>query len=336
MKGCSMRHVRNVYIITDISVNYEDCESCLPVLSGNVPRIIHGSVLHIPCMFETNTSSMFNDICKDHMFHDLHIATKTGQAFRKGVYITPVEKTDVGYKYNVLRCSTDLSGPTQGTGPKDNYIIGKCQWIVSHFFAHPVKLNHVLAQTYHNHIIDGRHTKARISKHSDKTKDMPESGVIVFCTFYDNDECVDDNMYQKLRFELKSDVISDRYLPRVFDICLRPNSVYIISLETNRLYTHKICPSELDVAQIPTRMGYVIRCSNTSAIYMNGETYIHNCIKLDRTPDPSDIAVLKQLYIEENKLSTRVEYGMFNFSLNSGDYMEPVPYGEIKSLSLIE
>ncbi len=44
----------------------------------------------------------------------------------------------------------------------------------------------MLAQTYHNSTTeDGKQKKARISRHSDKTKDMPSNSVMAFCTFYD-------------------------------------------------------------------------------------------------------------------------------------------------------
>lgn len=61
-----------------------------------------------------------------------------------------------------------------------------------------------------------------------------------------------------------------------FDITLYPNSVFVMSLDMNRLYTHEIIPSILPIDRIPTRMGYVIRCSKTNAIFKNEQTYIIN------------------------------------------------------------
>jgi len=57
---------------------------------------------------------------------------------------------------------------------------------------------------------------------------------------------------------------------------LYPNSVFIMSLEMNRLYTHEISPSHLPMDLIPLRLGYVIRCSKTKAIYKDNKTYIIN------------------------------------------------------------
>ena len=50
--------------------------------------------------------------------------------------------------------------------------------------------------------------------------------------------------------------------------------MFIMSLEMNRLYTHEICPSCLPMDLIPLRLGYVIRCSKTKAIYKENQTYI--------------------------------------------------------------
>jgi hypothetical protein len=49
-----------------------------------------------------------------------------------------------------------------------------------------------------------------------------------------------------------------------------------MSLEMNRLYTHEISPSHLPMDLIPLRLGYVIRCSKTKAIYKDNKTYIFN------------------------------------------------------------
>lgn len=59
-----------------------------------------------------------------------------------------------------------------------------------------------------------------------------------------------------------------------FDVVLYPNSMFVISLLVNRLYTHEIVPSAVPISQMPTRMGYVIRCSKASAIHAAGETHL--------------------------------------------------------------
>jgi hypothetical protein len=74
-------------------------------------------------------------------------------------------------------------------------------------------------------------------------------------------------------------------------------------------------------------MGYVIRCSDTEAIYKNGQTFIvdNKTNNLIRMVEPSDSEVkrLKDLYYKENMFSDVVEYKDFHFSLNNGDYLKP-------------
>jgi hypothetical protein len=174
-------------------------------------------------------------------------------------------------------------------------------------------------------------TKARISAHSDKTKDMPSNAIIAFCTFYDFDRvpadhfdyCYKDtSVLTKIYFKLKSDTsrgIKD------FTITLYPGSVFIIPMSTNRLYTHEIRPSVLPTDYLPTRMGYVVRCSKTRAIFRDGQTYIDEgseLVKMRAITD--DVKELRALYLEENKASTTVDYGNIHCSMNDGDYMRPI------------
>ncbi len=111
-----------------------------------------------------------------------------------------------------------------------------------------------------------------------------------------------------------------------FSVILYPNSVFLIPLSTNRLYTHEIKPSMLNVEKIPVRMGYVVRCSNVEAKFMNNETFINengNLIKLEPMTSES-IQNLRNSYIEENKTENLVEYGEVHFSMNLGDYEKPI------------
>jgi hypothetical protein len=124
-----------------------------------------------------------------------------------------------------------------------------------------------------------------------------------------------------LRFKLKKTVIEPSMKPN-FDVVLHPNSVFIIPLLTNRLYTHEIIPSLLPVNKIPVRMGYVVRCSDTEATFKDGNTYI-NDIKLN-IPTNDDVINLKKLYYDENTSADIISYDDIYFSLNNGDYKEPI------------
>jgi len=199
--------------------------------------------------------------------------------------------------------------------------------------------------------------KATISPHSDKIEDMPMEAVIAFVTFYQsynknkfNDEklryvkiskddpfdCTYDNVsiLTRLRFKLKDNLTTvssavAKRLTKEFDVVLYPNSVFIMSLYTNRLYTHEIVPSPLPVERIPIRMGYVVRCSETEAVFnlRRNRTYLvgtNNKYNKLEQPDKEGVKNLKNKYFEQNVTDNQVVYPpIIPFSLNEGDYTKP-------------
>ncbi|WP_245233018.1 hypothetical protein [Maribacter forsetii] len=267
-------------------------------------------------------------------------------ALRKGIYLSRVTKQIKGEKeslnFHLLRCSSNLTGPTDNFRTTDNLIIDSLNEAIKFDFEKKTKLNHVLAQIYLNKKNDSnsKEVKAKISAHSDKTKDMSKEGLITFCTFYDKtnfehlspsktDEF--DWIYKKssgltrLLFKLKN-TITDETLVKEFSVTLYPNSVFSIPLSTNRLYTHEIRPSVLNIDKIPIRMGYVIRCSSLEAIYEDSKIFIKenkNLIRLEQMND-KNMEDLRDSYYKENKTEKNVEYGKIHFSMNSGDYKKPI------------
>ncbi len=169
---------------------------------------------------------------------------------------------------------------------------------------------------------------------------MPKEGLIVFCTFYDNvdvehlkpsttdryDRCYKDiSGLTKLHFKLKS-TVNDVSLEKEFSVTLYPGSVFMIPLSTNRLYTHEIRPSMLNADKMPTRMGYVVRCSNLEAQYRNDQAYISdngNFIKLEKMTEETQ-EDLRNSYYEENRSEQIITYGKIHFSMNAGDYEKPI------------
>lgn len=152
---------------------------------GGVPVNVHNVAVLFPQFF--NEQNYFREINRAHIFQDLKLSNKPGTAFRKGIYLTPVEQTEEGLKFRLLRCSTNLNGPTDNFRKIDQVIVGKVNQVRPFFLKGSDELNHVLAQTYHNSVTeDGKQKKATIKAHSDKTKDMPKNGVMAFCTFYEN------------------------------------------------------------------------------------------------------------------------------------------------------
>jgi hypothetical protein len=334
------------YIIQDLSTNYENKinEKIRLISLGEVPIIISNSGVYFRNLFSEN--DYFNKINSEHEFQNLTESNKESKAYRTGIYLAEVLKeiennTEV-LNFHLLRCSSNFTGPTDNFRTTDHFIINKLNESVKYVFERETKLNHVLAQIYENTKKleeSGKEIKAKIKAHSDKTKDMPKEGLIAFCTFYDRTEFIDlspsktdkfDLCYKeitgltKLHFRLKN-TVDDDSLDKEFSVTLYPNSAFLIPLSTNRLYTHEIRPSMLNVERIPVRMGYVVRCSNVEAKYVNNQTFIienGSLIKLEPMTSNS-IENLRTSYFEENKTENVVEYGKVHFSMNLGDYEKP-------------
>lgn len=357
------------YNIEELSYKFSECKANF-VSIRSLPLNIHNVGVYIRQFFdeteydtEEGPKNYFDLLSNEHQFQELTESNKPTNSYRKGIYITDVHKTglsgeDLGF--NLLRCSTNLDGPTDNFQKTDKEIVGSVNEISKYFFEQDVELNHVLAQIYNNVTVDNKERKAKIKRHSDKTKDMPRNALMAFCTFYKfteeqlknikishNDYCHktkgSPSVLTKLRFDLKNKEENKEGLNlksglvEKFDIVLYPNSVFIMSLAANRLYTHEIVPSYLAIEDIPTRMGYVIRCSNTKAVYKTtgeegpeapeGQVYIDydadGLVKLEK-PTDEDVEKLKALYYLENSTTEIVEYGPINYSLNNGDYRAPL------------
>lgn len=304
-----------IYVIKNESVNTLGYEL---IDIGQVPINYHNVGVYFKKLFDDGLD-YFDLIHKEHAFQSLTESNKESNAFRNGIYLTKVVKGDDGIHFNLLRCSTNLDGPTDNFRETDNIIIDQLNQLRKQFFVGSAEFNHVLAQTY----INKSGKKAKISQHSDKTKDMPSNALMAFCTFYDTAP-KSDAALTKLRFKLKNDV-PDKSLTRSFDVMLYPNSVFVMSLTTNRLYTHEIIPSVLPNDKVPTRLGYVVRCSKTKAIFKNDETYIIENGEEIRLKEASekDFIDIKEKYYQENVTSAVINYGDVHFSLNKGDYMSP-------------
>jgi hypothetical protein len=319
-----------IYVIKELSSNYEVCEKYKIINIGMVPININNIGIYFRNFFEQE--NIFDLIKEAHNFKKLKQGSKIEDAFRKGIYLSKVVEEKDGLKYNLLRCSTNIDGGTQNLKDIDNQIISQINNICQDFFTEKVELNHALVQLYESN----GNKKARIKHHSDKTKDMPENGVIVFGSFYDlkgatkSKTDMFDYCYKKtsvltsLQFVLKSG-IKDEKLVEKFSIKLYPNSVFIIPLSTNRLYTHATEPSILQADKISLRIGYTIRCSKTLAKYMNGTTYIikdDKYIKLEDMTKENE-KELTDMYYSENTTDKVINYGDIYYSMNRGDYMKP-------------
>lgn len=306
---------------------------------GQVPIHVHGLGVYYRCFFDPEVD-YFERIRSEHTFQSLTESTKPGSAHRTGIYLTPVRKERDALHFRLLRCSTNLSGPTDNFRSTDRHIVDALNQEAALVFSGAAPFNHVLAQVYVNTpaAAEKKQTKARISSHADKTKDMPDHGVMAFCTFYEHLDRLGpmagdpfDRGHRgvsgltRLRFRRKDSEERGAY-PDQFTIALYPNSVFFMPLSTNRHYTHEIVPSELDAARLPTRLGYVVRCSKTEAVHEGGRTFLlrdEARVEL-QAPTPEGMRDLRRLYAEENKTSAHIDYGDgFHFSMNAGDYRAP-------------
>jgi hypothetical protein len=341
----NLNAAERIFIIRELSHGYNednDSKTWTLVDLGRVPILVHGVGVYYRRFFDPGFDH-FNRICTEHTFQSLTESTKPGTAHRTGIYLTPVEQQGEELHFRLLRCSTNLSGPTENFRANDRRIVDALNREAAFIFQNHAPLNHVLAQIYYNTPAAAaqKQSKARISAHADKTKDMPENGIMAFCTFYDQLDKLRplttdafDYGYKgisgltRLHFRLKESVAERPGcpLPPQFTLTLYPNSVFFMPLSTNRLYTHEIRSSTLDAELIPTRLGYVVRCSSAEAVHKNGHTFLKMDGKLVKLAPPTleGMNELRKLYAEENKTQAFIDYSDdFLFSMNMGDYLAP-------------
>lgn len=311
-----------IYIIKQLSYNiYLDHEHEIIDIKS-VPINIYNVGVFIEQFFDPN-KNYFKLIENEHKIQNLTESNKD-IAFRTSIYLSRITKqSNNNLKFNILRGSATFDGPTESFRETDNEIVNSVNHIASYLFDQKTDMNHVLAQIYENRV--------KIEDYSDKTGDMPCNGLIAFCSFYrdyDINKYKSSDCLTKMRFKLKPYVKDDTELVKQFDIILYPNSVFLISLWTNRLYTHEIIPNHLPSEKIPNILEYVIRCSNREVIYneSNGRTYIIEDDIYRELVEPTleDMYKLKELYSYENVYDKIMNYDDFYFSLNKGDYMKPI------------
>eukprot|EP00656_Telonema_subtile_P010701 TRINITY_DN15197_c0_g1_i1.p1 TRINITY_DN15197_c0_g1~~TRINITY_DN15197_c0_g1_i1.p1 ORF type:complete len:628 (-),score=154.68 TRINITY_DN15197_c0_g1_i1:4-1887(-) len=338
---------KRVFVVKQLAHGYEDdTEMTWPVVDvGRVPILVHGVGVYYRRFFNDADRSYFSRINSEHGFQELTESNKPGTAHRTGIYLTPVEQRGEETHFRVLRCSSNFTGPTGNFEKTDREIVGALNEEAASVFENNADLNHVLAQNYRN--IPGnagqkvKQIKARIKAHADKTKDMPANGLMAFCTFYDGMgrlqplkdgfDCGHKGIsgMTSLHFRLKHPNRPGCNLATEFKVRLYPNSVFFMPLSTNRLYTHEIVPGPLEASMLPTRLGYVVRCSSTEAVHSNNQTYLKlngQLVPLE-PPTPEGMADLRGVYAEENRSDQLIDYGLergnFLFSMNHGDYTRP-------------
>jgi hypothetical protein len=325
-----------VFAVEGLASNHDSVE---PVHLGRLPIRVDDVGVYYRRFFDDG--DFFRRITSEHTFQSLTESSKPSKAHRTGIYLTPVIRQGDELRFHLLRCSTNLSGPTENFCATDRLIVNALNEEADVIFRGAAPLNHVLAQRYPSTTVGLKQTKARISAHADKTKDMPVNAIMAFCTFYDGlgaltplpDDAFDYGYKRRsgltrLHFRLKDPVRQQAGLPLEFSLTLYPGSVFFMPLSTNRLYTHEIQASVLDAPMLPTRLGYVVRCSKTQAVHAQGGTFLEmdgRRVPLE-PPTPSGVDALRELYAAENRSDASIDYGdQFRFSMNEGDYRAPDP-----------
>jgi hypothetical protein len=122
---------------------------------GRVPLRVHGVGVYYRRFFDP-AGEHFQRISSEHTFQSLTESTKPGKAHRSGIYLTPVEPVGDALHFRLLRCSTNLSGPTENFRATDRHIVDALNQEAALVFDGAAPLNHVLAQIYHNTPADRR------------------------------------------------------------------------------------------------------------------------------------------------------------------------------------
>ncbi|MBK7538684.1 MAG: hypothetical protein IPI49_25615 [Myxococcales bacterium] len=343
LQGLELGAAKRVLVVRELARGHEEAGHRWPVVeAARLPMLVRGLGVYYRRFFDASADT-YQQICREHTFQTLTESTKPGTAHRTGIYLTPVQQAGDELHFRLLRCSTNLSGPTENFRANDRQLVDALNHEAAAVFEDQAPLNHVLAQRYHNtrSATTQKQAKAKISAHADKTKDMPGNGIMAFCTFYDQldklgplpDDPFDRGHHgisglTRLRFRRKEQA-GERAAPGLPDevtLTLYPDSVFFMPLSTNRLYTHELQSSMLDAERLPTRLGYVVRCSSAEAVHKEGHTFLKTSgglVKLE-PPTPEGMKDLRQLYAEENKTTDVIEYGdRFRFSMNQGDYTAP-------------
>ena len=116
----------------------------LDKLNGiNSPTNIHNVGIYFKDFFNEDLTDYYELLLKEHKFQTLTESNKPSNAFRKGIYLTNVTKdndTD-DLKFNLLRCSSNLDGPTDNFRETDLKIINKVTESAKEYFEKPFNLD---------------------------------------------------------------------------------------------------------------------------------------------------------------------------------------------------
>jgi hypothetical protein len=172
----SIINIKIINVVEELSNNYELIDIYQLISLGEVPINMFNVGVFFRKFFNSD-KDYYNSITNEHQFQTLGMGHKPGVAYRKGIYLTKVDEIELikgqscdEIKFKLLRCSTNLNGPTDNFRLTDNEVVNKVNNISKFFYffrdGEGIELNHVLAQTYHNTVLKNKARKAKIAEHS--------------------------------------------------------------------------------------------------------------------------------------------------------------------------
>jgi len=132
-----------VFAVEALACNHDSLER---VGLGRVPVRVGGVGVYYRRFFDD--SDLFRRISFEHTFQALTESVKPSKAHRTGIYLTPVSQCGDALSFHLLRCSTNLAGPTENFCATDWRIVNALNEEASAIFCDHAPLNHVLAQLY--------------------------------------------------------------------------------------------------------------------------------------------------------------------------------------------
>lgn len=109
---------------------------------------MHNVAVYCRDFLGSNDKRYFEALQTRHKFQALTESTKPGKSFRKGIYLSEVVNDGDASDFHLLRCSTNLDGPTLAFAGEDREILEKVNELAQQNFEQKTELNHVLAQIY--------------------------------------------------------------------------------------------------------------------------------------------------------------------------------------------
>src|SRR6188768_3204347 len=107
-----------VFAVEELACNYGSLER---VRLGRVPVRVAGVGVYYRRFFDDD--DFFSRVCAEHTFQTLTESVKPSKAHRTGIYLTPVSQHGDELRFHLLRCSTNLSGPTENFCATDWHIV---------------------------------------------------------------------------------------------------------------------------------------------------------------------------------------------------------------------